>query len=355
MSTTDVSGNSESTADPRSLDYAMPAEWEPHAATWLSWPHNPDTWPGAFERVEPAYRVIVEHLAASEPVIVNVLDEGHEEHVRGQLDSCLSNVRFALIPTNDAWARDHGATFVRRRSEKPSAKTAAVSWRYNAWGGKYPPFDLDERVAECMAAFLEVPCFSSALFLEGGAIESNGAGLLLTTESCVLHTNRNPSLDRRAVEQELMRFTGADAVLWLPGGDIAGDDTDGHIDNIARFVSTDTVVIPVEPDRHDANFETLAENRRALELAGERLGIRIVDLPTPDPVFYDGNRLPASYANFYVGNRVVLVPTYRCPKDDDAVETLRHWFPGREVVGVDCVDLIWGLGAIHCLTQQVPA
>ncbi len=355
MSTINVSADYESTANPTARDFVMPAEWEPHAATWLSWPHNRDTWPGAYERVEPSYRVIVEHLAASEPVLLNVLNEDHEEHVRNQLGNCQSNIRYARIPTNDAWARDHGATFIQSRPNGRAAKTAAVSWQYNAWGGKYPPFDLDELVAQRMAAFLDVPLIPSTLFLEGGAIEVNGAGLLLTTESCALNANRNPSLDRRSVEKELMRCTGAHTVLWLPGGDIAGDDTDGHIDNIARFAAADTVVIPVEHDRNDENYRTLAENRSALQHACSRLGIRIIDLPTPDPVFYDGHRLPASYANFYIGNRVVLVPTYRCVSDGNAIDILRPLFPGREVVGVDCVDLIWGLGAIHCLTQQVPA
>ncbi len=355
MSTIDAAKGSAETPSPRELGYMMPAEWERHRATWLSWPHNRNTWPGAFERVEPAYRVLVEHLAESEPVILNVLDKDHEEHVRKLLSRHHPNIRFAHIPTNDAWARDHGATFVRKRSGGEKSATAAVSWRYNAWGGKYPPFDLDAMAAGEMASFLGVHLFSSQLCLEGGAIEVNGAGLLITTESCALNQNRNASLEREEVEQELLRFTGADAIAWLPGGDVAGDDTDGHIDNIARFVDPGTIVVSVERDPADHNYKTLVENRRALELISSEFGIRIVDLPTPDPIFFEGNRLPASYANFYIGNRSVLVPTYQCATDEAALEVLQSFFPDRKVVGIDCVDLIWGLGAIHCLTQQVPA
>ncbi len=336
--------------------YRMPPEWAVHEATWLSWPHNRDTWPDKFEAIEPAYRRIVEVLVDSEPVYINVLDKSHEAHVASLLGDLTDRVRLFRIPTNDAWCRDHGPTFVVTR-EPGSRSRLAVSWHYNAWGGKYPPFDLDERAAVSMADAVNLESVEANLYAEGGAIETNGRGLLLTTESCLLNPNRNPGRSRADIETELSRCLGIDRVLWLPGGDLVGDDTDGHIDNIARFVDAETVVVPTAEDTLDPNYHTMRENLDVLQGSAKSAGLslRIVTLPVPDPVFYGGRRLPASYANFYIANSCVVVPTFRCPADSIALDILQNLIPDRQVIGVDCTDIVWGLGAVHCLTQQLPA
>ncbi len=354
MSTTD-SNQVERSASPSALGFRMPAEWESHRATWVSWPHNEETWPGKFETIEPAFSRVVRAIAKSEPVFINVLGPEHEEHVHRYLVGVEDGVRFFHIPTNDAWCRDHGPTFLTR-SNGPGRELAGVKWEYNAWGGKYPPYDLDNAAGTAMCEAIGVPVFRSPLVAEGGALETNGRGLLLTTESCLTNPNRNPGITRGVVERELKQMLGMRSVVWLPGGDLAGDDTDGHVDNIARFVSDTTIVIPSTDDPDDPNYETLKENGAALDAyATPRGALRVVKLPVPTPVFYDGRRLPASYANFLVANTVVIVPTYRCPEDADAIDILSQEFPGRCVVAIDCTDLVWGLGAIHCLTQQVPA
>lgn len=339
---------------PAALGYRMPAEWEPHQATWLSWPHNRDTWPGKFEPVEPVMVAAVEALASSETVHINVLDEVHAAHVRRLLRDVRGDVRLHVIPTNDAWCRDHGAIFVVR--EAPSARLAALDWGYNAWGGKYPPFDRDAAVARHMAALLGVPRFEGGMILEGGAVEVNGRGLLMTTASCLCNPNRNPNLDRPTVEDRLRHYFGVETILWLPGSELSGDDTDGHIDNLARFVTQDTVLATWTPDPADPNHAPLAENLaylRQVTFRGKPLNVH--PLPLPAPVYYGEHRLPASYANFYIGNRVILLPTYRDPNDQVAASLLQRFFPDRRVVGIDCTDLVWGLGAFHCLTQQVPS
>ena len=332
----------------------MPAEWEPHRSTWISWPHNRDTWPGAFESVEPAYREMVRALAASEPVDINVLNAAHRRHVAAVLDGIDGEIRLHEIPTNDAWCRDHGATFVRT-----SGGLAAVDFRYNAWGGKYPPFDLDQKVAAAMASRVGAEHVSSDLYLEGGAIEVNGQGLLLTTESCVLNANRNPDLDREEAEAALNGLLGTSEVVWV-SGDLAGDDTDGHIDNLARFVTPEDVVMVVPGSPDDAEHAPLQDAFAALEQDGLRLGFRVHRLPLPEPHYHtdaDGvrHRLPASHANFYIANRSVVIPAYGGPSDGQAVDLLAGFFPDREMVLLDCRDIVWGLGAVHCLTQQVPA
>ncbi|HET7610121.1 MAG TPA: agmatine deiminase family protein [Gammaproteobacteria bacterium] len=341
---------------PKARGYRQPAEWAPHEATWLSWPHNRDSWPGVFERAEPAMVELVRALAKCEPVYINVLDGDHERHVRKLLARVASSaaLRFYRFPTNDAWARDHGAIFVTR----PSAKEPrlAVDFDYNAWGGKYPPFDLDREIGRQMAEALGVPRYAIPnVVLEGGSIDVNGEGALLTTEQCLLNPNRNPTLTRADIERLLCDCLGVDEILWLGEG-IEGDDTDGHIDDLTRFVGPRTVVTVVEPNRADPNHAPLAANRRLLDtlsVGGGRL--TVVELPMPEPQYLEEQRLPASYANFYVANGAVLVPTFGCPADEVACATLRDCFPGRRVVGVDCRVLIAGLGALHCLTQQVPA
>lgn len=348
--------SAESADTPSARGYRQPAEWVPHEATWLSWPHNRDSWPGVFAGVEPAMVEFVRELAACEPVYINVLDAEHERHVRKLLARAVPSERLRLFrfPTNDAWARDHGAIFVTR----PTAKEPrlAVDFDYNAWGGKYPPFDLDQEIGRQMAEALGVPRYAQpGVVLEGGSIEVNGEGALLTTEQCLLNPNRNPTLTRTDIERLLRDTVGVREILWLGEG-IEGDDTDGHIDDLTRFVGPRTVVTVVEPNRADRNHAPLAANRRLLDtLAVGGRPLTVVELPMPAPQYLEQQRLPASYANFYIANGAVLVPTFGCPADDAACEILRDCWPGRRVVPIDCRVLIAGLGALHCLTQQVPA
>ena len=332
----------------------MPAEWAPHAATWLSWPHNLDTWPGCFELVEPAMVEVVRALAAAEQVHINVRDADHAQHVERLLAGHADARRIHLhrVPTNDAWIRDHGAIFVT--AEAADEPLLAVDYDYNAWGGKYPPYDLDRQVGRRMAEILDVPRFAPGIVLEGGSIDVNGAGALLTTEQCLLNPNRNPQLERADIESNLRDALGVEQIIWLGEG-IAGDDTDGHIDDLTRFTSRDTVVTVIEPNRADPNHARLAVNRRQLDdvvVDGSRLNV--VELPMPEPVYNAGERLPASYANFYVANEVVLAPVFACPQDDAACAILADCFPNRRVIPLDARPLVAGLGALHCLTQQVP-
>ncbi len=343
-------------ATPAAQGYRMPPEWALHQATWLSWPHNPDTWPGVLPRAEAALARAVGALTEGETVHINVLDERHERHVAGLLAGHANPARLCLHrnPTNDAWCRDHGAIFVTRASGE--APLLALDFGYNAWGGKYPPFDLDDQMPRRMATLLDVPCRTVDMILEGGSIDVNGAGTLLTTEQCLLNPNRNPRLTRADIEQRLCDHLGVRQVLWLGEG-IVGDDTDGHIDDITRFVGEDTVVTVVEEDPADPNYLALRENRErlaAMRLADGR-PLQVVDLPMPAPVARGAERLPASYANFYIGNRVVLLPVFGCPRDEEAAAILARCFPGRRIVAVDCRDIVVGLGTLHCLTQQVPA
>ncbi len=335
----------------------MPAEWTPHQATWISWPHKRASWPGKFEPVEPVMVRAVAAIATGEFVRINVLDERHQNHVQSLLDGKVraENIVFHRFPTNDAWCRDHGAIFVTRPGDTPAERALALNFRFNAWGNKYPPFDLDDAIPPQMAEALDLACYSVDMVLEGGSIDVNGSGALLTTEQCLLHPNRNPQLDKSAIERNLRDTLGVRQIFWLGEG-IVGDDTDGHIDDLTRFVAADTVVTVIEADRGDENYQPLAENRE--RLAGLRLEdgrpLRIIELAMPRPVEYKGDRLPASYANFYIGNRVVLMPSFDDPADEPNRLLLATCFPGREVVAIDCTDLVLGLGTFHCLTQQVP-
>ena len=353
-----------STQTPAWLGYRVPAEWEPHAATWLSWPRREGiSFPGSFDRVLPTFRALVAALVESERVCINVCNGAHEAEARAVLQDArhaeatrtrvdLSRVSFYRIPTNEPWCRDHGPIFLARDAEP---KLAVVDWDYNAWGNKYPPFDLDDVVPTRVAVTLKLPVFYPRMILEGGAIDANGAGALLTTESCLLNPNRNPNLSREQLEQRLRDFLGVREVLWLARG-TEGDDTDGHIDNLARFVSERKVVTMVEDDRRDENYEPLQENLarlRAMKVDGEK--IDILTIPMPKKIMREGMRLPASYANFYIANTIVLCPTFADPADEIALSILRECFPDRRVIGIDCRELIWGLGTFHCLTQQQPA
>jgi agmatine deiminase len=343
---------------PRELGYHMPAEWEPHEATWLSWPHKEASWPGAFEPVPAVFVEIVKHLTPSELVRINVADEDFAARVRNLLKQGgvnLDRVRFHLNPTNDAWCRDHGPIYVVR-DVNGERERAINDWGYNAWGNKYPPYDLDDVVPTRIAAEMGETLFQPGIVMEGGSLDVNGRGTLLTTEACLLNPNRNPQLNRRQIEQYLTDYLGVTNILWLGDG-IAGDDTDGHVDDLTRFVSPDTVVTVIEDDPADENYEPLKENYERLLRMTDQDGrpFRVIKLPMPRAAYLDGQRLPMSYANFYIANEAVLVPTYRDPNDAAACEVLQGCFPDRRVVGIDCTHLIWGLGSIHCVTQQQPA
>ena len=353
---------------PAALGYRMPAEWEPHDATWLSWPRREGiSFPDSFDRVMPTLRAMVQALIESEQVCINIRNDTHEAEAREVLGGLpKERISFYQIPTNEPWCRDHGPIFLTRHGhgsrpaseperEGTPAPLVVVDWDYNAWGNKYPPFDLDEVVPTRVAKILNVPVFYPGMVLEGGSIDVNGAGALLTSESCLLNKNRNPNLSREEIEQRLRDYLGVRDILWLGDG-IAGDDTDGHIDDLARFISESAVVTVVEKNHDDENYEPLQKNLarlQAMKVGGRALDI--ITLPMPKKMMREGLRLPAAYANFYIANSCVLAPTFADQADHAALSVLRECFPNRRVVGIDCRELIWGLGAFHCLTQQQPA
>jgi len=339
----------------------MPAEWEPHAATWLAWPHFKDDWPGKFEPIPWVYAEIIRHLAEHERVELIVNDAASERRAGKILDraNALShNVRFHRWPTNRVWTRDSGCTFV---IEDPGDSLAALHWRFNAWA-KYPNYQQDAKIGGLMAesadARIVQPVFGKKrVVLEGGSIDVNGRGTLLTTEECLLSKvqQRNPSMERKGYENLFTEYLGISNVIWLGSG-ITGDDTHGHVDDITRFVAPDTVVTAVEANPNDPNYEPMRENIRRLRAALDQDGneLAIVELPMPAPVIFEGRRLPASYANFYIGNGIVLVPVFNDPNDRVALDAIADLFPDRDVVGIYSGDLIWGFGAMHCMTQQQP-
>ena len=335
----------------------MPAEWESHLGTWFTWPRPEGiSFPGKYEPIPGVLAMLFRQLLAVEEVHLNVWHAEMEEQVRTRLqpfDVSIDRIHFHHFPSHEPWCRDHGPIFVVREREGVRER-AIIDWAYNAWGGKYPPFELDDAVPQHVAALRQLPLYSPGIVLEGGSIEVNGQGLLLTTEACLRNPNRNPHLNRAQIEACLKSFLGVTDVLWLGEG-IVGDDTDGHIDDLARFVSPHTIVTVVEEDPRDENFAILQDNLKRLQ--SFKVGakpFRIVQLPMPGRVEHDSQRLPASYANFYIANRLVLVPTYRHANDAKAVQILQREFPDRQVIGIDSTDLIWGLGSFHCLTQQEP-
>jgi agmatine deiminase len=337
---------------PKALGYRMPAEWEPHAATWLAWPHKEESWPGKFEPIPRIYTELVRTLGRFEHVNILAGEPLVMEQARATVGE-LKNVTLWDIPTNDSWIRDHGPTFLVGPASKPKA---LVDWGYNAWGGKYPPFDLDDAVPQHIGRRQGRWIFEPQIIMEGGAIDVNGRGTALTTEQCLLNPNRNPQLDRADVERYLREYLNATHVLWLGSG-IEGDDTDGHIDELARFVNPTTVVAPLEDDRSDANYEPLRENFDRLKKMKDQDGRRfeVVPLPMPQAMHYEGQRLPACYCNFYMANGAVIVPQFDDPADARVLDLMRSLMPGREVIGLSARDLVWGLGAFHCITQQEPA
>ena len=336
----------------------MPAEWERHHATWLTWPRPEGiSFPDKYDTVPPVYAAFIRELVEVEEVAINVWDLERENWVRGLLQENgvpLERVRFHHFPAYEPWCRDHGPIFLVR-DRAGFRERAVVDWDYNAWGGKYPPFDLDDAVPQHVARLRGLPLYSPGMILEGGSIEVNGAGTLLTTEACLLNPNRNPGLTRAEIEQRMKDYLGVRHILWLGDG-IVGDDTDGHIDDLTRFVDPTTVVTVVEEDPQDENHGLLRENLERLRGMTDQDGrpLRVVELPMPGRVEHEGQRLPASYANFYVANGKVIVPTYRHANDRRALEILQSVFPGHRVVGVDSTELIWGLGSFHCISQQEP-
>lgn len=341
---------------PKELGFRFPAEFEKHESTWLSWPHKEASWPGKLHTIYPAYSFFVRLLAQSEIVNINVVDKAMQDAATAHLDKAgadLSRVCFHLHPTNDAWCRDHGPAFLVNNKEK---KRAIVDWDYNAWGGKYPPHDLDDVIPTLVAKKLNLPVFYPQIIMEGGSVEFNGKGTVLTTTSCLLNKNRNPKLSKAQIEKYLLDYYGQEQVHWLGDG-IVGDDTDGHIDDLTRFIDAGTVITVVEHNRTDENYKPLQENLKQLESLRlpDGKSLEILELPMPDTVIYEDQRLPASYANYYICNKYVITPTFRCANDSKALEILQRAIPDREVVGVDSVDIIWGLGSFHCLSQQEPS
>ncbi len=339
----------------------MPAEWEPHAATWMSWPSRKDSsFPGGdhHDRVLPVFLEMIRALTSSERVYLNCVDAADRAYVAAfaaaQLDE---ESRGRLVVTDIAavypWCRDHGAIFIVNDA---LGEVAATSWKYNAWGGKYPEAFADDAISSAMARLVGVKEYDGGLVLEGGSIDSNGCGTVLTTESCLLNPNRNAELDRAGIEARLEAMLGFEKVLWLHEG-IVGDDTDGHIDDITRFINPETVLTVIEEDESDVNYGPLEENYQRLCRMTTEDGspLNVITLPMPAPVVMEGERLPASYANFYIANRVVLLPVFGDPRDGEALAIVQEAFPDRRVVPIDSRELVWGLGSFHCLTQQVPA
>jgi agmatine deiminase len=349
---------------PAALGFRMPAEWEPHAATWLAWPHNARDWPGKFGAIPWAFAEIIRAIARSERVRLIVKDAAHEAAAKRALAKAgvaLSQLDCFRAATDRGWTRDMGPIFLVREAGG-AREVAATSWRFNGWA-KYRNWKRDDAAKDRILAKLGVRTWQPAVegrrvVLEGGAIDVDGEGTLLATEECLLGgvQARNPGLGRAGTERALGDHLGVSRVLWLGDG-IAGDDTHGHVDDLARFVRPGVVVLAAESDPHDANYRTLAENRERLSGARDAKGraLEVVPLPMPAPLFFDGTRLPASYLNFLVTNGAVLVPTFNDARDRAALGLLADLFPGREAIGIHAVDLVWGFGTIHCLTQQEPA
>ena len=349
------------------FDFHLPAEWEPHHATWIAWPHNKEDWPGKFASIPWVYAEIVRHLHHGERVGILIQDRIQERRVGRLLQKVgveLSQVDFLVCPTDRVWTRDYGPLFVKRKTSG-GAELAATNWKFNAWA-KYSNWKKDNAASAKILKRLGIKSCEPSVFkenksmrvvLEGGSIDVNGQGTLLTTEECLLSPiqQRNPGLDQADMEKIFSDYLGIRKVLWLRRG-ISGDDTHGHVDDLARFVKPDTVVVVREEDRSDENYEPLCENVELLKTMTDQHGnpLKVIPLPMPKPLVFDGQRLPASYANFYIGNRVVLVPTFNDPHDRIALAILAGLFPDREVIGIHSVDLVWGLGTLHCLTRQQP-
>lgn len=340
---------------PQQLGLHFPAEWYKHRATWLSWPHKEASWPGKINTIYLPYCQFIGEVAKGEKVCINVANEAMKTFAIEQLQKAsisLQNIEFYFHPTNDAWCRDHGPAFVINEKTK---QKAIVDWGYNAWGNKYPPYDLDDVIPTLIGKELGLQVFHPNIVMEGGSVEFNGKGTLLTSTCCLLNENRNSHLNQQQIENYLHQYYGATHIIWVDEG-IVGDDTDGHIDDTVRFVNDNTVVTVIEHNRQDENYHLLQQNVKQLHKLRLQDGkqMNIIELPMPGAVVYDGQRLPASYANFYIANSAVVVPTFRDKNDDKALQILQDCFTDRKVIGIDSTDIIWGLGSFHCLSQQEP-
>ena len=343
---------------PAELGFYMPAEWRHHAATWLSWPKDPETWPDRVPQAEHIFLQMMEALSPHETVNLLVNDDATERLVRQRCTfPGAGNIRYHQIETVDSWIRDYGPNFLINRE----GRLGYNDWIFNAWGNKYEELKKDDAIPEQLEKVLDVPRFEPGIVMEGGSIDVNGDGCVLTTEQCLLNPNRNPSLSRAEIEKHLQDYLGIQKVLWLGEG-IVGDDTDGHIDDIARFVNSNVIVCALEDDPQDANYELLHDNFKRLQKMSNahEQPFEIVTLPMPGAVGGSStdsrnlDRLPASYANFYIANNVVLAPIFDHANDQRALDTLQRLFPDRRVVGINCEPLVWGMGTIHCVTQQQP-
>lgn len=341
---------------PKQLGFVFPPEWHPHRATWLTFPHNEASWQeGKLDKMRPQYLQFIKAISQGENVGIVTNDGDLREFIREQLEALhvdLSKIEFVIKKTNDAWCRDHGPAFVINPSTR---KKMIVDWEYNAWGGKYPPFNDDNETPNAIAQHLDLLSVQPGIVMEGGAVEFNGAGSLLTSRSCLLNPNRNPGLTQEEIELYLINYYGVDQILWVEAG-IVGDDTDGHIDDTTRFVNEDTVVACVEENASDENYTVLQTNLKALKqmrlLDGKQLNV--IELPMPTPVEIDGFRAPGSYANFLICNDGVIVPVFNNPNDDKAISILETAFKGRKIIPLLANEIIWGQGSFHCLSQQEP-
>lgn len=331
---------------PKELSFFMPPEWANHEATWLSWP-NPEgiSFPGSYEKVLPTFGKLITAISESEKVRLNVSSPEMERLSKKHIaDSALKNVEFFNFKTNEPWCRDHGPVFVKNKSE-----VAILDWEFNAWGEKYAPWDDDNSIPEKISKALQLKIFKPQMILEGGSIDVNGEGKVLTTESCLLNSNRNSQMSKVQIEQKLKENLNVSEVIWLKEG-LEGDDTDGHIDDLTRFISSNSVITVFEEDSSNPNYEILKKNFDLLRKAR----LEVIKLPTPRRLVRDETVLPASYANFYICNKFILLPTFQDKNDDVAKNILKDCFPTREVITIDSLELIWGLGSFHCLTQQQP-
>lgn len=343
---------------PKESGYYFPAEFAPHEATWLSWPHKEASWPGKIHTIYPYYSRFIKELSLSEKVYININDEKMKNFAITCLQQegvDLKKINFCFHPTNDAWCRDHGPAFLINPNANEHKKII-VDWNYNAWGNKYPPYELDDVIPTCISHYYNIPVYYPGIIMEGGSVEFNGKGTLLTSTACLLNPNRNSHLSQSQIENYLINYYGIEQVLWINEG-IAGDDTDGHIDDTVRFVNEDTVLAVVEENKNDENYQPLQNNLKQLSKMRLSNGRQLnsIELPMPDCVMFEDQRLPASYANFYIANTTVIVPVFRCNKDDKALQIIQDCFRDRKVVGIDSTDIIWGLGSFHCLSQQEPA
>lgn len=342
---------------PKVLGYYFPAEFDIHEATWLSWPHKEASWPGKLHTIYTYYCQFVKELALSEKVRININDEPMKVFAIGCLQEAgvdISQVEFFFHPTNDAWCRDHGPAFLVNHAV--DHKKIIVDWDYNAWGGKYPPHDLDDVIPTLIARHYNIPVYHPGIVMEGGSVEFNGKGSLVTSTACLLNPNRNPHLTQVQIEEYLRNYYGVEQILWIDEG-IAGDDTDGHIDDTVRFINEDTVLAVIEENKQDENYELLQRNLKQLKemrLLNSK-PLNIVELPMPDALIYQDQRLPCSYANFYIANKTVIVPIFNSNRDEKALQIIQNCFPDRKVIGIVSTEIIWGLGSFHCLSQQEPA